>query len=152
MKKRNLIIFITIGAIILTGGLAACKHGTHHQCFDEFALAAITGRMASRLELTESQKAELDRLAGEIAEKAEAMHAGREQRMQELADTIRQDTIDREIVDARIAEKLETMHEMADFVAERVIAFHGILTPEQREKVAVHIEDRSSGGCRLSMR
>ena len=25
MNKRNLIIFITIGAIILTGGLAACK-------------------------------------------------------------------------------------------------------------------------------
>ncbi len=151
MKKRNFIIFITIGAIIFTGGLAACKRGYHHG-FDEFDLAAITGRIASRLDLTESQKTELDRLAEEIADQAKAMHAGHAQRRQELADVIRQDSIDRDLVDARIAEKLESMREMADFVAERVIEFHSILTPEQREKVATHIEKRSSGGCRFGMR
>jgi Spy/CpxP family protein refolding chaperone len=151
MKKRNLIIFIIIGAILLTGGLAACKRGYHHG-FDEFDLAAITGRIASRLDLTESQKTELDRLAGEIADKAKSMRAEREQRLQELADVVRQDTIDREIVAARIDEKFESLREMADFVADRVIAFHATLTPEQREQIAAHIEDRSSGGCRLGLR
>jgi Spy/CpxP family protein refolding chaperone len=152
MQKRNIIILITIGTIILMGGLAACKRGYHHRGFDEFDLAAVTGRIASRLDLTESQETELDRLAAEIADKAKTMHAGHAQRYQELADVIRQDTIDRDIVDARIGEKLEKMQAMADFVADRLIAFHSILTPEQREKIAEHIEDRSSGGCRFGMR
>jgi uncharacterized membrane protein len=151
MKTRNRIIFIAIGAIILTAALAGCKRGYHHRGFDEFDLAAITARIAYRLDLTEFQKAELDRMALEIAEKAAAVQAGQEQRIQELADVIRQPAIDREIVDARIAERLERMHEMADFVSERVIAFHGILTPEQREMIAAHFQERWCSGFRFGL-
>jgi hypothetical protein len=38
------------------------------------------------------------------------------------------------------------------FSADRLIAFHSTLTPEQREKIAVHIESRASGGCRFGFR
>lgn len=152
MKKKSVWIVVTLCTLFLIGGVAACKHRHHPGGFDEFDLAAITDRIASRLDLTESQKADLKQIAREIAEKAKAMHANPETRYQELADLIRQDAIASDVVDEIIAEKMKSMQQMADFAAERLIAFHGSLTPEQREMIAVRIESRSSGGCRFGFR
>ncbi len=152
MKKTTQAVVIALAALFLIGGVTACRRGHHPGGFDEFDLAAATNRIASRLDLTESQKADLEQIAGEIAEKAKAMHAEHAGRRQEAADLIRQDAIDREAVDGLITEKLAKMQEMADFVAERLIAFHGTLTPEQREKIAERIEAHSSGGCRFGWR
>jgi len=152
MKKTTIMIVITLSTLFLIGGVAACKHGHRLGGFDEFDLAAVTNRIASRLDLTESQKADLEQIAGEIAEKAKGMHADHESRRQEIADLMRQDTVGRDVVDGLIDDKLARVREMADFAAERRIAFHGTLTPEQREKIAAHIEDRSFGGCRFGWR
>ncbi|BBO71597.1 hypothetical protein DSCA_55270 [Desulfosarcina alkanivorans] len=152
MKKKNGMIVITLCTLFLVGGVAACKHGHHPGGFDEFDLAAATDRIASRLDLTASQKADLDQIAAEIAEKADAMHADRENRLQALADLVRQDAIGRDVVDGMMADKIEMLREMADFTAQRLIAFHATLTPEQRERVATHIENHSSDGCRFGFR
>jgi Spy/CpxP family protein refolding chaperone len=152
MKKKRMMIVTGLCALFLIGGVAACKHGYRHGGFDEFDLAAATNRIASRLDLTESQKADLEQIAGEIAEKAKDMHVDRASRRQEIADLIRQDTVGRDEVDGLIDEKMARVREMADFAAQRLIAFHGTLTPEQREKIATHIEDRSSNGCRFGWR
>jgi Spy/CpxP family protein refolding chaperone len=152
MKKKHVVIIMAMVTFIFVGGVAACKHGHHPGGFDEFDLAAVTNRIASRLDLTESQKADLDQMAREFAERVQAMHAEQENRRQELADLVRQESIDKVLVDQRIAEKLYKMSEMADFAADRLIAFHSTLTPEQREKIAVHIESRASGGCRFGFR
>ncbi len=152
MKKTTIMIVITLSTLFLIGGVAACKHGHRPGGFDEFDLAAVTSRFASRLDLTESQKADMEQIVGEIAEKAKGMHADHASRRQEIADLMRKDTVGRDVVDGLIDDKLARVREMADFAAERLIAFHGTLTPEQREKIAAHIEDRSSGGCRFGWR
>jgi Spy/CpxP family protein refolding chaperone len=152
MKQKSRMIVITLCALFLIGGVAACKHGHHPGGFDEFDLAAATDRIASRLDLTESQAAGLKQIAGEIAEKAKAMHADHASRHQDLANLIRQDAIDQNTVDGLITDKMERLREMADFAAERLIAFHATLTPEQRETIATHIENRSSDGCRFGFR
>jgi len=152
MKKRSGMMVITLCALFLVGGIAACKRGHHPGGFDEFDLAAATNRIASRLDLTESQKSDLEQIAAEIAEKAKVMHADHASWHQELADLIRQDAIGPDVVDGLITEKLERLREMADFAAKRLVAFHGTLTPEQREKIATRIEDRSSDGCRFGWR
>lgn len=152
MKKQRVVIVMALVSFLFVGGVAACKHGHHPGSFDEFDLAAVTDRIASRLELTESQKADLDQMASEFAERVRAMHAERENRRQELADLVRQESIDKALVDQRVAEKLEKMSEMADFAVDRLIAFHSTLAPEQREKIATHIESRTSGGCRFGFR
>ena len=152
MKKTTVMIVSTLSVLFLIGGVAACKHGHRPGGFDEFDLAAVTNRIASRLDLTESQTADLEQIAGEIAEKAKAMHTDHASRRQEIAGLIRQDTVDRDVVDGMIDDKLARVSEMADFVAERLIAFHATLTPEQREKIAARIEDRSSSGCRFGWR
>ncbi|WP_319408081.1 Spy/CpxP family protein refolding chaperone [uncultured Desulfosarcina sp.] len=152
MKKKSGMIVITLCALFLIGGVAACKHGHHPGGFDEFDLAAATDRIASRLDLTETQTADLKQIAREIAEKARAMHADHESQHQELADLVRREAIDREEVDQLIDEKMAKIREMADYTAERLIAFHQDLTPEQREKIAAHIENHASGDCRFGWR
>jgi Spy/CpxP family protein refolding chaperone len=152
MKKRNLIIFVVLGAVIIMGGLAACKPGFHHRGFDRFDVAAMTGRVAWMLDLTADQKVELERLAGEVAEQAKIMREERDACRQEVADLVRQDTIQPEVVDAMVAEKIAKMQTMADFVTVRLMEFHKILTPEQREKIAGQIENFTPGGFRFAMR
>ena len=117
--KKNLSIVITLSVFIIIGGVAACKHSHHPGGFDAFDLAAATNRIASRLDLTASQKADLDQMAREIAEEAKAMRADRADRHQVLADMIRQEEISREVVDTMIDDKVEKLQEMADFTVER---------------------------------
>lgn len=48
-----------------------------------------------------------------------------------------------------ITDKMEKMEDLAAFATDRLLAFHATLTPEQREKIAVHIEEHASSkrGC-----
>ena len=143
MKKRNAVI-IALLSMFTAAGVVACKHGHHRGGFDEFDLEAAVNRIASRLDLDESQKSDLKTITDEIAAKAKEMRADGQERHQELADLVRQETISRDTVNQRVTEKLQKMKELADFAADRLIAFHATLTAEQREKVAEHIEEHAS--------
>ena len=144
MKKRFVLIG-TLFSVLLVSGLVACKHGGHFNGFDEFDQQAVVSRVASRLDLNDSQKAELQDIVGEIAARAKALHADRQARHKELADLVRQETVSRETVDRMIAEKFDRMKALADLAADRLVAFHATLTPEQREKLAAHIEEHTAG-------
>ena len=152
MQRKIIVTTAILSALLFMAGLTACRHGHHPGGFDEFDLAAATDRIAARLDLTEVQKADLKRIAGEIAGKAKAMHADHANQHQKLADLVRREAIDREEIDQLIDEKMAKLRDMADFTAERLIAFHQGLTPEQREMIAAHIEDHASGDCRFGWR
>lgn len=62
MKKTIILIVSTLSVLFLIGGVAACKHGHRFGGFDEFDLAAATCRIASCLDLTESQRLNWSRL------------------------------------------------------------------------------------------
>jgi protein CpxP len=150
---RRKVLWITVVVAMATLGLASCKHDRHAGGFDRFDLEAAVNRAAARVDLDENQKADLSRIAEEIADKAKSMHAERETRLRELADLVRQPSVSREIVDLMVAEKMAKLQEMADFTAERLIAFHATLSEEQREKIAGLIEAHAEQkGCRFSLR
>jgi Spy/CpxP family protein refolding chaperone len=143
MKKRIALISIFSSFVLLTG-LTACRHGHHHGGIDEFDLEAASKRIAYRLDLSESQKTQLQAIMTEIANEAKQMRADRETRHRELADLVRRESIEPEAVDRIIAEKFDQMQALADLAADRLIGFHATLTPEQREKVAGHIEEHAA--------
>jgi protein CpxP len=145
VMNKGIIFISTLISVLLVSGLTACKHGRHCSGFDEFDRQAVVNRVASRLDLTESQKAELQDIVGEFSARAKALHADRQARHQELADLVRQETVSRETVDRMVADKFDRMKELADLAADRLIAFHATLTPEQREKLAAHIEEHAAG-------
>ena len=143
MKKRT-ILAISLLSFFLIVGIGACRHGHHRGGFDEFDLEAATNRIASRLNLTESQKAELEDIISEIAAKVKEMRADRETRHEEIANLVRQEMVAKETVDLMVSDKLDQMKELADLATSRLITFHTSLSPEQRELVANYIEDHSA--------
>ena len=143
MKKRIAIISV-LSSLVMVTGLAACRHGHHGRGFDKFDLQAASNRIASRLDLTESQKSELEQILSEIGAKAKQLRADHQTRHQELADLVRQEAIDPEGVDSKINERFDRMKELVDYAADRLIAFHATLTPEQREKAAEEIESHAA--------
>ncbi len=143
MKKRN-VILTTLFSLLIIVGFGACRHGHHRGGFDEFDLEAATNRIASRLDLSESQKTELKEIITDIATRAKEMRADSEARHRELANLVRQDTIAPETVDMMISAKFDQMRDLADNAASRLIAFHATLSPEQREKIAAHIEEHTA--------
>jgi protein CpxP len=148
--KKHIVLITALFSVMLVSGLTACKHGRHFNGFDEFDQQAVVNRVASHLDLSESQKADFQDIVAEFAAKAKAMHADRQAHHRELADLVRQETVARETVDRMVAERFDRMKELADLAADRLIAFHATLTPEQREKLAAHIEAHAadSGWCR----
>jgi len=143
MKKRH-IIFTTLFSLLLIAGVGACRHGHPRGGFDEFDLEAASNRIASRLDLSESQKTELKEIITDIATRAKKMRADRETHHRELANLVRQDTIAPETIDTMVNEKFDQMKDLADLAAARLIAFHATLSPEQREKIAEHIEEHTA--------
>ncbi len=143
MKKRYAIL-TTVFSFLLIAGLGACRHGHARGGFDEFDMEAATNRIAARLDLSESQKTELKDIITEIVTRAKEMRADRETRHSELANLVRQNAIDPETVDLKITEKVDQMKDLADLATSRLIAFHATLTPEQREKIAAHIEEHTA--------
>jgi len=143
--KKSMILISTILSILLVSGLTACKRGRHFNGFDEFDQQAVVNRVASRLDLSGSQKAELQDIVGEFAARAKALHADRQAHHREMADLVRQETVSRETVDRMVAEKFDRMKELVDLAADRLIAFHATLSPEQREKLAALIEAHAAG-------
>ena len=92
MKKRT-ILTISLFSLFLIIGVGACRHGNYRGGFDEFDLEAATNRIASRLELTDSQKAELEDIVSEIAAKAKELRADRETRHEEIVNLVRQEVM-----------------------------------------------------------
>ena len=147
MKKR-FVWGAIVSLLIIVSGVMACRHHSGHG-FDKFALEAMNKRIASELDLNESQQASLESITAEFKAKMEEMHAGSKERRIQAADMIRQDAIDRETVDQMIAEHRDKLLELADLAADRLIAFHAVLTPEQREKIADHIKSHADKKCRF---
>ena len=143
MKKRN-VLFLTLSSLFLATGLGACRHGYHHGGFDEYDLEAATNRIASRLELDDTQKADLKAITAEIAAKAKEMRADRQAHHRQMAELVRQEAISRDELDRMVADKLQKMQQLADFAADRLITFHATLSADQREKIAEHIEEHAS--------
>ena len=144
MKKRH-IIFTTLFSLLLIAGVGACRHGHPRGGFDEFDLEAASNRIASRLDLSESQKTELKEIITDIATRAKkGPRTDRETHHRELANLVRQDTIAPETIDTMVIEKFDQMKDLADLAVARLIAFHATLSPEQREKIAEHIEEATA--------
>jgi len=148
MKKRVILGAVVISLLVIVTGVMACRHHSGHG-FDKFALEAMNKRITSKLDLNESQQASLESITAEFKAKIEEMHAGSKERRIQAADLIRQDVIDRETVDQMIAERRDKLQELADLAVDRLIAFHAVLTPEQREKIAEHIKSHADKKCRF---
>lgn len=139
MNKKRIIPILMAGMVALSGALVAGCHGCRPHCpgatIDKRA-DWISKRVASKLDLTDAQKVTLDKIKAEVVEKMKAHRADRDKGFDDVLALVGKDKITKDDV-AKLADRREAkMKELKPFVIDKIVEFHNMLTPAQRQKVA----------------
>jgi Spy/CpxP family protein refolding chaperone len=135
MVKKGL----TIAAIcvFISAGLIFSGCRSHS---DQGRAEFMVDYIAETLDLTDQQRAQLDRIKEEFVAKAETMRADKKAMHDAFMAELRKEEIDPQRLKGLIAQKQEQMTEILDLAVTRLAEFHRTLTPEQREKLVSKLE------------
>lgn len=136
-KPLTLGALALVAVVALTGFRGGCGRPDHRDPAQVAAFA--TARLDDALDdvdATPDQRARIQAIKDRVLARAQALRAGREDARQALLAEWSAASVDRAkvhaLVDARAAELQALAHEVADAAIEA----HGVLTPEQRAKLA----------------
>ena len=146
MRKGFLIAggsLMVIACLIFIFGFRA-YHGTHSSFFHgtpEERMEFVTGKIAERLALNDSQKEQLDAFGREFLEKKIEMHSWHVSIGDAIHDEFLKDKMNTENIDNIVSESRQKIDGILSLLASRMVEFHQILTPEQREKLIAAVEE-----------
>lgn len=121
-------VFILISAI---GGVVWAK-----KKFRDGPHGFLMGRIVEKLNLTENQKAQVEKIKDQIKERMESKKGNRDNMMDEFVNEFKKDNLDKTKLSELDQKRTQNEQEMKDFMMDKLIEFHNILTPEQRLKAA----------------
>jgi Spy/CpxP family protein refolding chaperone len=135
MLKKGFNISMIALLIAAVAGFSGCRRHSHaHKA--EF----MVDYLSETLDLTASQKEQLNQIKDEVMAEAKKMHANKESMHAELVAQLRSEEIDQKLVKARIAEYRAKMDHLIDLLVVRIAEFHKTLSPEQKEKLVAKLE------------
>lgn len=137
-RRTKFLIPVIAAAIIVTStfGIVIAKKKFH-----DGPEGFILGRLTENLDLTETQKTQLEKIREQIHEKMESKKQERESGMKEFENEFLKENIDRNKLIEISKKKEQDMQEMKEFMLDRMIEFHNILTPEQRAKAVDNLKE-----------
>ena len=128
--RRTLVVFATVASI----AAISCR-GWKHKSPEERAEWA-TKKITKELDLNDAQKQVLQAIKSDLLAKLAAHKSERDAQLQQFTALIRQDSIDK-LKLGELKKKHQQMRDKAeDLFLEKIVEFHKILTPEQRNKSA----------------
>jgi len=131
-KSRVILtVVIVIFAIIAIKGIALARH--FHR-FADGPHGFIIEKISENLNLTPEQKAHVEKISDQIKQKMEAKKSTRENMLDEFANEFKKDNMDRNKLKELSVKKDQEKQEMKDFMMDKIIEFHDLLTPDQRNK------------------
>lgn len=104
----------------------------------------VASKLTSKLDLDETQKAKLGTIKAELIAKHKEMKPKQESWAKEMANQIRSEKIDTKYLDKMSVERESRHQEMRKFFQTKLVEFHAVLRPEQREKFAELVEKFAS--------
>lgn len=130
-RKIKFIIPLLVIAFIFTSiiGIVYAK-----KKFSDGPDGFLMGMIVEKLDLSNDQKVQIEKLRIQIREKMESKKSNRESNMEEFANEFKKDNMDRNKLKELDKKREQDMNEMKDFMTDKIIEFHNILTPEQRIK------------------
>lgn len=130
MKKK----IIAIALAVLAGGavMAGCRHS---RSMDDRA-DWLANRVSSKLDLDDKQEQVLDRIKGELVAKYRSQKDERAKLATEAESMIRSAQLDRAKVKDLQSRHQALHNEMETLFAEKIVEFHAVLKPDQRNKAA----------------
>jgi Spy/CpxP family protein refolding chaperone len=108
----------------------------------EMKADCIAGRIASELDLTAAQTAALNGIKAEVVAKIRQEGPEREALMQKALELLKGENLSASSVKELLEKRDARMRSIEPFLAEKIAAFHRILTPEQRRMAAEKISMR----------
>ncbi len=100
----------------------------------------VSEKLTSKLDLDEAQQTKLQSIKTELVAKHKELKPKRDAWMTEVISQIRKDTVDVKSLEKVSAEQDVRHIEMRKFFQAKMIEFHAVLKPEQREKLAELVE------------
>ena len=147
-KKVAIITSIVLAALI---GLAVA--GGHHWYGGRSAedrAEFVKNRISRTLELDETQRATLDRMADDLLAERDRMKAQRNEFRQRFFDVLNQEQVAAEDLVLLFEEKKPQIDRWMQLAADNIAEFHAILTPQQRERLITEIRNHHEKGCRFA--
>ena len=136
MKRKPMLIALSV--LVIAGMLvfAGCKHPRH-----ERGAAFAVDYLSEVLDLTDTQRNDLEQIKNELLEKAGEMHADKDAVKAELMAQLRNDRLDEALLRQMVARHRADMDAIVDLGIERLVAFHQTLSPEQKAKLVDKLAD-----------
>ncbi|MDQ3022313.1 MAG: Spy/CpxP family protein refolding chaperone [Bacteroidota bacterium] len=94
----------------------------------------MIGMIVEKLDLSDNQKAQVEKIRDEIKAKRDLRKGIRENLMEDFANEFKKDNMDKSKLRELDQKREQSMQEMKDFMMDKLIEFHNLLTPEQRTK------------------
>jgi septal ring factor EnvC (AmiA/AmiB activator) len=142
----------TIATVLLSVALGTLFMGCKHHDGDFFSpeehISHVINKLEKELNLDAAQKEELLQITSEIKTKMADMKTEKKAKQQEIVTLIRQEQVSTDDLDVLITQHQQKMEALAEFAGQEFIRLHTLLTPEQREKLAVMLESHIKDHCR----
>ena len=136
--KLKFIIPVIIAAFLITAtfGIVMAK-----KKFADGPGGFMMGMLVEKLDLNESQKAQVEKIRDEIHSKMESNKDEHQSMMEDFASEFTKDNMDKNKLMELDQKRVQDMKENKDFMIDKMIEFHNILTPQQRQKAVDIMKD-----------
>ncbi len=140
LKSAKVKIIVTLVAVAVfasaIGGVVWAK-----KKFRDGPHGFMIGMIVDKLNLTETQKTQVEKIKDEIKTKMESKKGNRDDMMEELANEFTKDNLDKNKLKELDQQRIQNEQEMKDFMLDKLVEFHNLLTPEQRTKAVELMKD-----------
>ena len=147
LKGYFFITAILISSALAFGGCGYFRHHNKQMSFEQRA-DRVVEKLTSELSLTDVQKTKLDAIKNEIIKKQKDQEQSMSPIKSEFTAMLNSETLDKAKLKALFQKKEETYlkahGEFEDFLLDKFIEFHKILTPDQRAKFTKYLEKHHS--------
>ena len=146
-----ILVILTVFSLVFVG----CGRRGYHSTVEDSKerMEWFSGKIADRLDLSANQKSRVEELLTELHDKRGEGRQWHQSVRQEMLALVRQEQVDQEDINRVVEPVRQHMEEIVAFAGDRIIEFHALLTPAQREKLAKEIEDHQPGHwrrCRIN--
>lgn len=130
-KRYFVLTAVAAAALFLSAGCARTP---------EQRAAHMVDHLAGKLDLTDAQKAQMNRIKDEFLAKRPEMEKLRDETVKEANALMRSAEIDKAKLGELTAKNQAQANDMIGFISAKFAEIHDVLTPVQREKLVAYIE------------
>ena len=140
MLKRVMPVAV-VGFLVLSGILlGGCIRKRIICSTPEQRAEFIVNRISSTLDLSKEQVEKLNKIKDEILARIKSRPNDREAFHNELIGLVKSDKLDKNMVENFIGKREERMKELKPFLIDKLVEFHNMLTPEQRNRIVEKLD------------